>query len=102
MVKHWGLFGEHVSFIKGDLHQAGYEKKPNFDYINVPSVFGSSDWMINNGFPRATPGAYFEHISGLGRTTGFIELDVKKSNHNIDQEYGEIKAVSAWSSQSRT
>lgn len=76
MVKYWGLEDSHVSFIKGDLHQAGYEKKPNFDYVNVPSVFGSSDWMINNGFPRAIPGAYFEHISSIGRTTGFIDLNV--------------------------
>lgn len=48
-----------VKIIKGDLHQYNVNSCKNFDYINVPSLFGCSKWIMNNyGYSRA--GAYLE------------------------------------------
>lgn len=44
-----------VNFVKGDLHQAAYEKNSKFSYRNIPSLFGASKWIMNN-FGRNTAG----------------------------------------------
>ena len=64
-----------VSVLKGDLHQGGVEWTNKWEYINVPSVFGSSDWVINN-FGYTRPGAYYEVLTARGKTQGFINLPV--------------------------
>lgn len=44
-----------IHFIKGDLHQNGFESNSKFDYRNVPSIFGASKWIMNN-FGMNKPG----------------------------------------------
>lgn len=34
--------------IKGDLHQYAYSKAKTFDYISMPSLYGSSQWIVAN------------------------------------------------------
>lgn len=41
--------------IKGDLHKSNYESHAFFDYINMPSLFGSSGWAMAN-FKMTKPG----------------------------------------------
>lgn len=45
--------------IKADLHQFNINAGKFFDYINVPSVFGCSKWIMSN-FGYTRPGAYLE------------------------------------------
>ncbi len=70
-----GLEEDEVVFVKGDLHQYGVELSETFDYINVPSLFGSSDYLTYN-FGVNHPGVYLEHIDrNANRMTKFIRLN---------------------------
>ena len=62
-VIHHNLTTTNLHFIKGDLHQASTQWGKHFRYRNVPSVYGSSKWvMINYGYTK--PGCSFDLISG--------------------------------------
>jgi hypothetical protein len=53
-----------IRFYKGDLHRFGINETQNFTYINVPSVFGSSNYVENNFIP-IDAGFIIENISGF-------------------------------------
>lgn len=48
-----------VKFVKGDLHQFNFCTAKKYDYINVPSIMGSSEWIYDN-FGNTPAGAYIE------------------------------------------
>ena len=48
-----------IRVCKGDLHQYNCDPSKLFYYNNVPSIFGSSGWIMAN-FGQGRPGAYFE------------------------------------------
>lgn len=52
-----------VRFYKGDLHRYGVSEVANFTYINIPSVFGSSNYGSHNFIP-VKPGFVIEHVQG--------------------------------------
>lgn len=73
-LKDRGILGEKVVVVKGDLHQCAMQGLTHFEYINVPSIFGSSDWIVHN-FGPTDPATYFEVIDGNGqRQQTFLSL----------------------------
>jgi len=44
-----------ISVVKADLHQSNYNESKLFSYRNVPSLFGSSKWIMSN-FGKTEPG----------------------------------------------
>ena len=62
-------FKQNKIVVKGDLHQFAVDSCATFDYINAPSVYGSSSWIVSN--------------FGKGKQ-GVIYLEINKnSNYNI-------------------
>lgn len=57
-IDHYSLTGK-ITFIKGDLHQYSHNEGKKFSYVNVPSLFGSSEWIHNN-FGNTKAGFYLE------------------------------------------
>jgi len=53
---------KNVRFYKGDLHRFGINEASKFTYINIPSVFGSSNYGSHNYTP-VTPGFVIENVS---------------------------------------
>lgn len=51
-----------IRFYKGDLHRFGVTEASNFTYINVPSVFGSSNYISHN-FSATNAGFIIETIN---------------------------------------
>lgn len=49
--------------VKGDLHQFALNSCNTFDYINVPSIYGSSSWIVSN-FGKGKQGATVLEIRG--------------------------------------
>lgn len=49
--------------VKGDLHQANTNHGKFFRYRNIPSLFGSSKWMMAN-FGNTRPGFSFDMLDG--------------------------------------
>jgi len=58
-----GISTKNLHFIKGDLHQASTQWGKHFRYRNVPSVYGSSKWIMTN-FGNTKPGCSFDMIEG--------------------------------------
>ncbi len=54
---------KNVRFYKGDLHRFGISEASKFTYINIPSVFGSSNYGFHN-FTPIKPGFVIENVSG--------------------------------------
>lgn len=50
---------DRAKIIKGDLHQFNINCGKFFEYINIPSVFGCSKWIMNN-YGYTPPGALIE------------------------------------------
>ena len=62
-VIHHNIPTTNLHFIKGDLHQASTQCGKHFRYRNIPSVYGSSKWiMINYGYTK--PGCGFDLVDG--------------------------------------
>ena len=57
------LQSDNLHFIKGDLHQASTQWGKHFRYRNVPSIYGSSKWIMTN-FGYNKPGCSFDLIRG--------------------------------------
>lgn len=60
-----GISFEGLHFIKGDLHQASTQWGKHFRYRNIPSMFGSSKWIMTN-YGMTNPGCSFDLIEGFG------------------------------------
>jgi len=58
-----GISTKNLHFVKGDLHQAGTQWGKHFRYRNVPSMYGSSKWIMTN-FGLTKPGCSFDLIEG--------------------------------------
>lgn len=69
----WKVGGE-VIVMSGDLHQSSMNRaSEDWWYVKVPSLYGSSNWAVNN-FTRTQPGFYWEELSQIGRATGTIDV----------------------------
>lgn len=49
---------ENFLFIKGDIHKYNYNEGKFVDYINCPSIMGSTDWIMHN-FGLSKPGIFY-------------------------------------------
>ena len=58
-----GISNNNLHFIKGDLHQSASQEGKHFRYRNVPSIFGSSKWIMTN-FGYNKPGCSFDLFEG--------------------------------------
>ena len=58
-----GIPTANLHFIKGDLHQASSQEGKHFRYRNVPSIYGSSKWIMTN-FNYTKPGCSFDLFKG--------------------------------------
>lgn len=66
------IHDENIHFIKGDLHSNALNSCKRFDYRNVLSLFGASDYS-NYNFSRNSYGVSFDLFVGNIRTTGTFE-----------------------------
>lgn len=57
--------------VKGDLHQFSIDCCNTFDYINAPSIYGSSSWITSN-FGKGKNGAMYIEIQENNYNTGVI------------------------------
>jgi hypothetical protein len=57
--------------VKGDLHQYAVDSCNTFDYINAPSLYGSSSWIASN-FGKGKSGVMYMEINEDKYTTGVI------------------------------
>lgn len=55
-------FKKNKIVIKGDLHQFAVNSCNTFDYINVPSIYGSSSWIVSN-FGKGKQGCSYLEIT---------------------------------------
>jgi len=58
-----GIYGENIHIIKGDLHSSNYSSCRKFDYRNVLSLFGASDYSAFN-FSRNFMGCSYDLCIG--------------------------------------
>mgnify|MGYP002525547292 CR=1 FL=1 len=77
MIHEWltdtGLItAKHIHFIKGDLHSNALNSCRLFDYRNVLSLFGASDYS-NYNFSRNSYGVSYDLFTGNNRTIGTFE-----------------------------
>ena len=77
MIQEWltnqRLIGrENIHFIKGDLHSNALSSCKLFDYRNVLSLFGASDYS-NYNFSRNAYGVSYDLFIGENRTIGTFE-----------------------------
>jgi len=77
MIQEWltdnGLIGsENIHFIKGDLHSNALNSCKLFDYRNVLSLFGASDYS-NYNFSRNSYGVSYDLFIDNIRTIGTFE-----------------------------
>ena len=66
------IHGDNVHFIKGDLHSNALNSCKRFDYRNVLSLFGASDYS-NYNFSRNSYGVSYDLFIGDVRTIGTFE-----------------------------
>lgn len=66
------LGNDNVHFIKGDLHSNALSSCKLFDYRNVLSLFGASDYS-NYNFSRNSYGVSYDLFIGHNRTIGTFE-----------------------------
>lgn len=64
-----------IHFIKGDLHQNSLNNGKGFSYRNVPSLFGSSKWIMAN-YGMTEPGVGYDifDMEKAEYITGVIDL----------------------------
>lgn len=76
MIYEWleenGVHGDNTHFIKGDLHSNALNSCKRFDYRNVLSLFGASDYS-NYNFSRNSYGVSYDLFIGNTRTIGTFE-----------------------------
>lgn len=76
MIYEWlsanNITGDNIHFIKGDLHSNALSSCMKFDYRNVLSLFGASDYS-NYNFSRNSYGVSFDLFVGNTRTIGTFE-----------------------------
>ena len=66
------IHNDNIHFIKGDLHANGLNSCRRFDYRNVLSLFGASDYS-NFNFSRNSYGFSYDLYNGNIRTIGTFE-----------------------------
>ncbi len=73
-IDYYGLDG-YIHFVKGDLHQNSLNNGKGFSYRNVPSLFGSSKWIMAN-YGMTEPGVGYDifNMKGSEYITGVIDL----------------------------
>lgn len=76
MIYEWleanSVHGDNIHFIKGDLHSNALNSCKRFDYRNVLSLFGASDYS-NYNFSRNSYGVSYDLFIGNARTIGTFE-----------------------------
>lgn len=76
MIYEWleenNIHGNNIHFIKGDLHSNALNSCKRFDYRNVLSLFGSSDYSGFN-FSQNAYGVSYDFFIGNIRTIGTFE-----------------------------
>lgn len=76
MIYEWleanNIHGDNIHFIKGDLHSNALNSCKIFDYRNVLSLFGASDYS-NFNFSRNSYGVSYDLFVGNTRTIGTFE-----------------------------
>jgi hypothetical protein len=69
MIYEWlndqGLTGDNIHIIKGDLHSNNFNSCKRFDYRNVLSLFGASDYSSFN-FSRNSYGVSYDIVTYNG------------------------------------
>lgn len=66
------IYGDNIHFIKGDLHSNTLSSCKRFDYRNVLSLFGASDYSTSN-FSRNAWGMSYDLIIGDNLLRGTFE-----------------------------
>lgn len=66
------IHGDNIHFIKGDLHSNALNSCLRFDYRNVLSLYGASDYS-NYNFSRNSYGVSYDFFYGNNRTIGTFE-----------------------------
>jgi len=76
MIYEWleenNIHGDNIHFVKGDLHSNALNSCKRFDYRNVLSLFGASDYS-NYNFSRNSYGVSYDLFVGDIRTIGTFE-----------------------------
>lgn len=76
MIRDWldaeGIYKSGIHIIKGDLHSNNLNSCRKFDYRNVLSLFGSSDYSMMN-YPTNNYGVSYDFFIGNVRTIGTFE-----------------------------
>lgn len=76
MIYEWleanNIHGDNIHFIKGDLHSNALNSCLRFDYRNVLSLYGASDYS-NYNFSRNSYGVSYDFFYGDNRTIGTFE-----------------------------
>ena len=72
-IRYYGIKGN-VLVIKPDLHQDALSNGKQFSYRNVPSLFGSSKWIMSN-YGNTEPGVAYDILTDAKRPImGVIEF----------------------------
>ena len=66
------IYSEDIHIVKGDLHSNALSSCLTFDYRNVLSLFGASDYS-NYNFSRNSYGVSYDLFIGYNRTIGTFE-----------------------------
>jgi hypothetical protein len=76
MIRDWldaeGIHESGIHIIKGDLHSNNLNSCRKFDYRNVLSLFGNSDYSMMN-YPTNSYGISYDLFIGNARTIGTFE-----------------------------
>ena len=76
MIRDWldaeGIHDSNIHIIKGDLHSNNLNSCRKFDYRNVLSLFGNSDYSMLN-YPSNSYGVSYDLFIGSVRTIGTFE-----------------------------
>ena len=72
-IRYYGIKGN-VLAVKADLHQDALSNGKQFSYRNVPSLFGSSKWIMSN-YGNTEPGVAYDILTDAKRPImGVIEF----------------------------
>ena len=76
MIYEWlesnNIYGDNIHFVKGDLHSNALSSCKKFDYRNVLSLYGASDYS-NFNYSRNSYGVSYDLYVGNTRTIGTFE-----------------------------
>ena len=67
-----GLYNDNIHIIKGDLHSNNLNSCRKFDYRNVLSIFGDSDYSQMN-YVSNPVGVSYDYFGGNTRILGTFE-----------------------------